>query len=171
MAAHRADDLAAQHERTQVVAGMAHDPLKVNHGTQTLERVKGAPGDLAIADPHEPSAFGAKERLDHDVASQAFKGRQSFIGGFTGPGRGHGEPGGFKQRQCQILVNRRFDRARRVEDRHAQRRQAMQGIHAEDDLLEAPRRHHPHQDAIGGRQINLAGARPVARRRSCRPMQ
>ena len=34
----------------------------------------------------------------------------------------------------------------------------MQGIHAKDDLLEAAGRHHPHQHAVGGQQVDPGGS-------------
>ena len=69
-------------------------------------------------------------------------------GRLTGPGRRDGQPRLAEEGQRQVLVDGRLDGAGRVDDRDARRGDPVQGIHAEDDLLEAARRHHPHQDAV-----------------------
>ena len=117
---------------------MADEALKVEDRAEAFECVKRPPGQLLVADPDQSAPFGAEQRLDHDVASQRIESRQCFGRPLPGPGRRHRQGRRLEQGQRQILVDRRFDGPRRVEDRHARGRDPVQGVHPEDDLLETP---------------------------------
>ena len=86
---HHADDLATQHEDAVVVPRMPDEPLKVQDRAQAFERVQGPPGQLHVADPDQSTPLGAKQRLDHDVASERIEGRQPFGRPVSRPGRRH----------------------------------------------------------------------------------
>ena len=132
--------------------------------------MKGPPGQLAVADPDQAPPLGAEERLDDDVAPERVECRQRLGRRLPGPGRRDRESRRLEQGQRQILVDGRFDGPRRIEHGNARRRDAVQGVHPEDDLLQAARRHHPHQHAVGvpsGRSPparDASHARPVDRR-------
>ncbi len=63
-------------------------------------------------------------------------------------------PAASSKASVRVLVDGRFDGSRRIEHGHAGRRDSVQGVHPEDDLLQTPRRHHPHQHAIDGGQVD-----------------
>ena len=143
---------------------MPHDALKVEDGAQPFEGVKGPPRQLLVADPHQAPPLGAEQRLDDDVAPQRLECLKGLGRRLSGPGRRDRDARRLEQRQRQVLVDGRFDGPRRIEHGNARRRDPVQGVHPEDDLLEASRRHHPHQHAVGGREVvpGRADATPTA---------
>ena len=119
--------------------------------------MEGAPGEFPVGDPDDPPPLRAEEGLDRDIASQRLEGLEGRACPLAGPGCRNRQTGLVEKCQCQVLVDGRLHRAGRVPDGYARRRNPMQGIHPEDDLLQAPRRHHPHQHAVDLGQRNAPG--------------
>ncbi len=164
MASHRAQHAAVEDEDADVVTGVRYGPLEIKHGADAFQGVERSPGQLAIADAYQAAALGAEQRLDDDVAAEHVESRQGGRGRLAGPGRRDGQAGRVEEGQRQVLVDGRLDRSRRVEHGDARRGDPVQGIHPEDDLLEAARRHHPHEHAVdssSARGRRLAPPRPV----------
>ena len=62
--------------------------------------------------------------------------------------RRHAQAGRLQQGRGQVLVHTDFDGPRRVEDADAGRLEPVQQVHAEDDVLQRPRRHGADQDGV-----------------------
>ena len=127
---------------------MADVLLEVEDRAQPLERVESPPGQLTVADADQSSPLGSEQWLDHDVASELIEGGQGFRRRLSGPGRRDRQPRRPEQGQGQILIDGRFHRSGRIEDRYSTRRDSMKGVQPEDDLLQAAGRHHSHEHAI-----------------------
>ena len=162
MAADRAEDAVAQDEDAEVVAGMADGALNVEHGAQPFEGLKRPPRELAVRHADQAPSFRAEERLDHDIAPQRLERLQRVGRRFSRPGRGDGQAGGGQCGQREVLVDGRLDGAGGIEHGDSQGLEAMQGVHPEDDLLQAPRRHHPHQHPADARQVDSPRLEPLA---------
>ena len=86
---HGREHTAGQHENAQIPAGMFDELLQVQHALQPFQRPKRAPGQLSVGDADHASAFGAEQRLDHDVAAEGSKRLQGGVGVLTGDGLRH----------------------------------------------------------------------------------
>ncbi len=118
--------------------------------------MKCPPGQLLVTDSQQASALGTKQRLDDNVASEQVERRKCLVRRLSGPGCWHRQARTFEQGQRQVLVNGCLDGPGRIQHRNPERREPMQRIHPKNDLLQASRRHHPHQHAVGRRQIQSA---------------
>ena len=70
------------------------------------------------------------------------------LGILTHHGRRHRQPRGNEPHAGQILVDARLQRSRRVEHAPAGCFDAVQHVHAEDDLLQRARRHGTHDHRV-----------------------
>ena len=139
---------------------MADELLKVEDRLRPLKGAEGAPGHFGVGDADHAAALGAEHRLDHHVAAQRGERFQGGVGVLTDDGRRHAQAGRFQQGSRQILVHADFDGARRVEDTDALGVQAMQQVHAENDLFQRPRRHGAnHYAVVSGERSGGVGRR------------
>jgi len=114
---------------------MCDELLHVEHGLSALDRAKRSPGKLRIGHAEHAEAFGAKDRLHHDIAAQTFKCFESGIGVLAHDRFRHLKARGGQSHECEVLINANLERSRRVQDRDAPCLQRVQQVHAKDHLL------------------------------------
>ncbi len=94
------------------------------------------------------AALRAEQRLDDHVAAQQLERLQGRVGVLADDGGRHAQAGRLQQGRGQVLVHANLDGPRRIEDADAGRLEPVQQVHAEDDVLQRPRRHGADQDAV-----------------------
>ena len=120
--------------------------------------MKSPPGQLLVADPHQSAPLGAEKRFDHDIASERSKAASASVADCPVQVGGTGRPAASSRASVRYLSTAASTARGGFRTGTPRGREPVQGIHPEDDLLETARRHHPHQDAVDRRQVELARA-------------
>ena len=117
-----------------------------------------AVGDVGVVHARHPRPHRAEQRLDDDVAAELLEGLERVVGALAGdrPRRGHARA--RQQRRGEELVDGALDRARAVDARHAARLERVQGVDAEDDLLERAARDAAHDHGVAAVERHVAAA-------------
>ena len=154
----RREHAPADDERAQVAAVVRQRLLQVVDGALELQRMEDAVGHVGVVDARHPRPHRAEQRLDDDVPAELLEGLQRIVGALAGdrPRRGHART--RQQRRGEELVDRALERARAVDAGHAARLERVQGVDAEDDLLERPARDAAHDHGVALVERHLAAA-------------
>ena len=95
---------------------MADELLEVEHGPEPDQQAKGALGERSITESGDASSFAAEQRFEHDVAPQNVERFESCADRLTNSCSRDRQPSRGELGGGQILVDRRFDRPRRIDD-------------------------------------------------------
>ena len=106
---------AADHERADVPPPVGDELLEVEHRARHLEGPAGPVGEVGVGHPHDPSALGAEERLDDDVAAERLERRQGVVDAFAHAGSRRGDARVLEERRREVFVHGALDAARRVD--------------------------------------------------------
>lgn len=154
---HASQNLAVQHDDSDIETFVFNKPLDVQDGIQSHQCPERAMCQVWIADSHDSAAFGAEQRLHHDIASQVVKGMQGVIFVLANDRVRHGESSLLQPSRRQILVDSTLQRFRRIDDLRSRAFDSPQDVHAIDHLFERPRWHRSDDEEIewGGGQRNV----------------